>query len=133
MAQVCVSVDNGQSEWILLELQGAIEAEGDILENLELGELHFKNVGVHEAMVRIPPHDSFVFKGSPFLNIGHHQLVGKKVELKKPLAVLSMAVPSSDDPAGKKMISVWAAREFYSTDTFANATRHGVLLGGKHL
>ncbi|TDL25684.1 hypothetical protein BD410DRAFT_716936 [Rickenella mellea] len=75
----------GTDEVVLIELQGALQVEGDRA-GQQVGKLHFANDDE-----------------KPTLTIGHHLLEGKVVKLPKPLAVLYKRQASTpgalDDPS----------------------------------
>ncbi|XP_068640921.1 uncharacterized protein [Aristolochia californica] len=72
-------------EWAIVELQGVVEAQasvGDQLQNLEIGRL-----------CRISSEENYTF------TVGYHELSGTKVPLKKPMLVLKKSkVSDSDSP-----------------------------------
>ncbi|GAB4819033.1 hypothetical protein N2152v2_006079 [Parachlorella kessleri] len=63
----------GVQQWAMVELQGEVERKdgGTLEQAFDVGTLSVSNSG-----------------GSVLLSIGYHQLEGKKLPLKKPLAVL---------------------------------------------
>lgn len=63
------AADGAGDVWALVELQGEIESETGELDGMELGSLSFQN-------------------GSPQLRIGNHLLEGKRIQLKKPVAII---------------------------------------------
>ncbi|KAL4191682.1 hypothetical protein AMTRI_Chr07g31110 [Amborella trichopoda] len=73
--QVRCSCGNGDcEEWAIIELQGVVEAQPAFqnhLQNLEIGRL-----------CHSPSEGNYTF------TVGYHELLGKKVILKKPLLVL---------------------------------------------
>jgi hypothetical protein len=93
--------------WAMIELQGEIERNGEIVENagFDVGTLTTSSAVSRcpaPAPARpppAPPSPSLLFppQGTLFLTIGYHQLEGKVQTLKKPLAVLSKVGGSSGD------------------------------------
>ena len=60
---------NGDGEWSLVELQGKLESQQSSMSGADIGTL----TGLD---------------AKPTLTIGHHKLLGKRVKLSKPVAVL---------------------------------------------
>ena len=60
---------NGDGEWSLIELQGKLESQQSSMSGADIGTL----TGLD---------------ATPTLTIGHHKLLGKRVKLVKPVAVL---------------------------------------------
>ncbi|KAM9301562.1 chromosome transmission fidelity protein 8 homolog [Gastrophryne carolinensis] len=84
MVQIVVCRDGQEqpAEWMLMELQGEIEArKQDGLAGKLMGDLHYTKEGV------------------PLLIIGHHILYGKISRLEKPLAVLVKSSSTSMEEA----------------------------------
>ncbi|XP_032086779.1 chromosome transmission fidelity protein 8 homolog isoform X2 [Thamnophis elegans] len=95
MVQLAVrrAAEGGQAEWLLLELQGQLEARGGGgggLAGRLLGDLHFTQ------------------EGAPVLLVGHHVLYGKAVRLEKAVAVLRRGVAAPEDPRGPAAYEVAA-------------------------
>ncbi|XP_026575563.1 chromosome transmission fidelity protein 8 homolog [Pseudonaja textilis] len=81
----------GEAEWLLLELQGQLEARGGGgLAGRLLGDLHFTQ------------------EGAPVLVVGHHVLYGKAVRLEKAVAVLRRGAAAAEDPRGPAAYEVAA-------------------------
>ncbi|KMZ67145.1 hypothetical protein ZOSMA_277G00060 [Zostera marina] len=81
------------SEWAIIELQGLVESQtsiGDEIRNLEIGRL------CHSSCL----------EGSYTFTVGYHELTGTKMILKKPLLVLqkSKTVVNGGDKRGELQI-----------------------------
>ena len=63
---------SGDGEWSLVELQGKLESQRSSMSGADIG-----------ALANLDGKN-----GKPTLTIGHHKLLGKRVKLPKPVAVL---------------------------------------------
>ncbi|XP_057547699.1 uncharacterized protein LOC130826157 [Amaranthus tricolor] len=85
----CRCGEKNCKEWAIIELQGVIEAQPHLqnnLQNLEIGRL-----------CRPPSQEIYTF------TIGYHELTGSKITLKKPFLVLKKVKHS--EPDGDQNIS----------------------------
>lgn len=85
-----LSADKDTPEWSLVELQGNIALPQDWEEQtvVDLGNL------------TLSPENEDVVQ----LTFGHHQMEGKVVSLKKPLAVLDSVISSPDESSPERKI-----------------------------
>ncbi len=92
---VPVFTDGQKLEYFTIELQGQLEpTHGDVLDGLRIGSLRVEDVRLWPAIV----HSNFSrcvwanictsSQDIPYMIVGGHQLEGKIVDLKKPLAVI---------------------------------------------
>ncbi|XP_032051859.1 chromosome transmission fidelity protein 8 homolog [Aythya fuligula] len=88
MVQLIVSSRGSLPRWVLLELQGEVEARsGGALPGSLLGDLHYTRQGV------------------PVLVVGHHVLYGKVVPLEKPFAVLVKEAAGPAEPHARYAVT----------------------------
>ena len=85
----------GTEEVVLLELQGAFHVEGDQRGQMA-ARLQMENeVYILQAKAEGRVNEDILWQNSkPTLQVGHHLLEGKIVNLPKPLAVLYKKTPS---------------------------------------
>ncbi|EFN54833.1 hypothetical protein CHLNCDRAFT_134854 [Chlorella variabilis] len=86
-----ISSDEGSSRsWALIEMQGEVERKdgGTLEEAFDVGTLSVSS------------------SGAVMLTIGYHQLEGKRMELKKPFAVLDRVADAEGHSTEYKVIGV---------------------------
>ncbi|KAL4441215.1 hypothetical protein ABPG77_011452 [Micractinium sp. CCAP 211/92] len=107
---VPLTAEEGSSRpWALLEMQGELERKdgGSLEEAFNVGTLSVSS------------------SGSVLLTIGYHQLEGKRMELKKPFAVLDKAEGGERGEAGYKVIGVVREKILFKARPRALITKPG--------
>ncbi|KAL4452232.1 hypothetical protein ABPG75_007894 [Micractinium tetrahymenae] len=107
---VPLTAEEGSSRpWALLEMQGELERKdgGSLEEAFDVGTLSVSS------------------SGSVLLTIGYHQLEGKRVELKKPFAVLDRTSSEEGGSTGFKVIGVVREKILFKARPRALITKPG--------